>query len=78
MSASGPSGPLVLSSAVFFFVKLTFSKNTFRNNARIVSKLDPDQVRHFVRPDLSQYSLQRLSVDDTQRVNPINVSLNLQ
>ena len=33
--------------------------------------LDPDQARHFVRPDLDQNCLQKLSADDTsrQRVN---------
>ena len=35
------------------------------------NRLDPDQARHFVGPDLGPICLQRLSADDTsrQRVN---------
>ena len=31
------------------------------------NSLDPDQVRHFVGPDLGQNSLESLSADDTSR-----------
>ena len=64
MSASGPSGPLVLSSADFS--KSIFSKNSFRNAISVSNSLDPDQARHSVRPDLGPNCLQRLSADDTQ------------
>ena len=64
---------LLLSSAVFFFSKFTLSKNSFRNTIGVSNSLDPDQVRHFVRPDLGPNCLQRSSADDTsrQRVKPI-------
>ena len=35
-------------TSVDFFFKLTFSKNTIR----VSNSLDPDQARHFIRPDL--------------------------
>ena len=47
------------------FSKLTFSKNSFRNNIRVSNSLDRDQARHYVGPDLDPYCLQRLSADDT-------------
>ena len=56
---------LLLSSADFFSI-LTFSKNSFRNNIRIINGLDSDQDWHSVSPDLGQSCLQRLSAD---RVN---------
>ena len=31
------------------------------------NRLDPDQARHFVRPDLGPNCLQKLSADDTRR-----------
>ena len=49
---------------MFFFFKLTFSKKTFRNTIRVSNSLDPDQARHFVRPDLGPNCLQRLPADD--------------
>ena len=55
---------LLLSSADFFFSKLTFSKNSFRNTIRVSNSLDPDQDRHSVGPDLGSNCLQRLSADD--------------
>ena len=33
------------------------------------NSLDPDQARHFVRPDLGPNYLQKLSADDTSRQN---------
>ena len=33
----------------------------------MVNRLDPDQARHIVRPDLGPTRLQRLSADDTSR-----------
>ena len=56
-----------LSSAVVFFSKLTFSKNAFKNNTRVSNGLNPDQTRHFDRPDLGPNCLQRLPADDTRR-----------
>ena len=49
----------------FFFFESTFSKISFRNTIRLSNSLDPDQVRHFVGPDLGQNCLQMLSADDT-------------
>ena len=46
------------------FLKLSFSKNSFRNTIRVLNSLDPDQDRHFVGPDLDQNCLQSLSADD--------------
>ena len=50
-----------------FFSKSTFSKNSFRNTIRVSNRLDPDQARHFVGPDLGPKCLQKLSADDTSR-----------
>ena len=50
-----------------FFSKPSFSKDSFRNTIRVSNSLDPDQARHFVRPDLGSNCLQRLSADDTRR-----------
>ena len=52
-------------SSTDFFLKSMFSKNYFRNTIRVSNSLDPDQVRHFVGPDLGPNCLQRLSADDT-------------
>ena len=35
---------------------------------RVSNKLDPDQARHFVGPDLGPICFQRLSADDTRRL----------
>ena len=48
----------------FCFLKLTFSKISFRNTIRMSNSLDPDQARLFVGPDLGPNCLQRLSADD--------------
>ena len=49
-----------------FFSKSTISKNSFRNTIWVSNRLDPDQARHSVGPDLGPNCLQRLSADDTQ------------
>ena len=56
-----------LLSSAEFFSKSTFSNNSFRNTIRMSNLLDPDQARHYVRPDLDPKCLQRLSADDTRR-----------
>ena len=43
------------------FLKLTFSKNSFRHAIRVSISLDPDKSRGFVGPDLGPNCLQRLS-----------------
>ena len=50
-------------SADFFQNQFFFSKNS--NTIKVSNRLDPDQARHFVGPDLSPNCLQRLSADDT-------------
>ena len=47
--------------------KINFSKKSSRNTIRVSNSLDPDQARHFVRPDLGPNCLQRLSADNTDR-----------
>ena len=37
------------------------------------NRLDPEQARHSVGPDLDQNCLQRLSADDTSRRRVLNV-----
>ena len=46
-----------LSSADFFKIKL-YQKNSFRNTIQVSNRLDPDQVRCFVWPDLGSNCLQ--------------------
>ena len=41
--------------SVYFLSKSTYSKKSFRMSNR----LDPDQARHFVRPDLGPICLQK-------------------
>ena len=55
------------------FSRLTFCKKAFRNTIRVSNSLDPDQVQHFVGPDLGPNCLQRLSAEDTsgQRVKAL-------
>ena len=49
----------------WFFSKLTFSKNSFRNTIRVSNSLDPNQARSWnVGPDTGPNCLQRLSADD--------------
>ena len=41
------------------------------------NSLDPDQPRHFVRPDLDPSCLQRLSADNTSRqVEVVDIGVN--
>ena len=56
-----------LFSSANFFPKSTFLKNSFGNTIRVSNRLDPNQVRHFVGPDLGLICLQRLSADNTSR-----------
>ena len=44
-----------------------FLKKYFRNSISLSNILDPDQARHFVRPDLGPNCLQRLSADNASR-----------
>ena len=53
-------------SSADVFLKITFSKNSFRNTIKVSNSLNPDQARHFVGPDLDPNCLQRLSADDTK------------
>ena len=46
---------------IFFFKINFFQKNYFRNTIRVSNILDPNQVRHFIGPDLSQNCLRRMS-----------------
>ena len=39
---------------VWFFSKLTFSKNSFKHTIRVLNSLDSDQAQHSVGPDLGQ------------------------
>ena len=57
---------LFVFSSVDFFQTQLFSKNSFRNTIRVSNRLDPDQARHIVGPDLDPNCLQRLSADDTR------------
>ena len=50
-----------------FFFKIIYFENYFRNIIRVSKSLDPDQARHFVRPDLVPIFLQKLSADDKSR-----------
>ena len=49
----------------------TFSKFFYKNTIWVSNRLEPDQARHFVRPDLGPSCLQRLSADDTRRRRPL-------
>ena len=55
----------------WFFSKLAFWKNSFRNTIKVSTSFNPDQIRHFVGSDLCPNSLQKYSEDNTseQRVN---------
>ena len=48
----------------WFFSKTTFSKNYLSNIIWVSSRLNPDQVWHFVRPDLGPNCLQKLWADE--------------
>ena len=51
---------------MLFYRLLIFFQNSFRNTISVSNRLDPDQARSFVGPDLGPNCLQRLSADDTQ------------
>ena len=59
-------------SADIFFQNQLFRKISFRNTTRVSNSLDPDQARHFVRPDLDPNFLRNSSSEDSsrQRVKP--------
>ena len=44
-----------------------FKFNGLKNSIWVLNSLDPDQARQFVRPDLFQNCLQKLSVDNASR-----------
>ena len=48
-----------------FSPKINFFENSVRKTTRVLYSLDPDQVRTFVRPDLSPGCFKQLSNDDT-------------
>ena len=48
-------------------LKVNFVKNSFRNTNRVANNLDPNQARRFIRPDLGQNCLQRISAVNTSR-----------
>ena len=50
----------------FFFKIIFFFKNCLRNTIRESNSFDPDQDRHYVKPDLGPNCLQRLSADRWQ------------
>ena len=52
---------------LIFFFKSTFMKNSFRYIIWVSNRLDPDQARHFVGPDLDLNCLQKLSAEDIKR-----------
>ena len=41
------------------------------------NRLDPDQARHFVGPDLDPNCLQKLSADDTSRQQRLHVVVSM-
>ena len=58
---------MLLCRLLIFFFKINVFKNYFSNTIRVSNRLDPDQVRQYVRPDLGSNCLQRLLADDTGR-----------
>ena len=54
-----------LSSSNFF--KINFFKNYFRNTIWVSNRLDPDQVRHSVGPDLDPICLQKWAGDNSRQ-----------
>ena len=47
-----------------FFKNHLFQKSSFRNTIRVSNELDPDQLGHYVCPDLGKNCLQRLSTNN--------------
>ena len=56
---------LLMSSADFFFFKLTFSENSFRNTIRVSNILDPDQGPNCLRRQNSLLAKKELIVLNT-------------
>ena len=59
----------LLGNFTYFFVVCCcfFQNQLFWKISSVSNSLDPDQARHFVRPDLSPNCLQRLLADVTSR-----------
>ena len=55
---------MILLWPVDFFSKLTVSTNSFMEPIRVSNRLDPDQDRLLVGPDLGPNCLPWLSADD--------------
>ena len=55
---------VILLSSADFLLKLTFSKNSFRNTIRVSNNLDPVVDQHSVGSELDPNSLEMLSADD--------------
>ena len=53
-------------SSVDFFQNQLFRKN-FKITFKVSNRLDPDQARHLVGPDLGPNCLQRILAKDTSR-----------
>ena len=58
---------------LFFLKKINFCENSFKKTIIVTNSLDPDQVRHFVGPDLAQNCLQWLSADNTSRQKKVKI-----
>ena len=52
---------------LLIFFKINFFRYSFRNTARVLISLDPDQAQHFVGPDLGPNCLQRLHISGDMR-----------
>ena len=52
----------------------TFSKNAFRNTIWVSNRLDPDQARHIVGPDLGTICLQKLSANNIEPLSSCTTS----
>ena len=52
---------------LLIFLKLTFSKNYFKNIVKVSNSWDPDQAQLNVGPDLDPNCLQKLSAEDTSK-----------
>ena len=55
---------MLLLSFAGFFSKIIFSKSSFRNTINVSNGLDTDQDPQYIRPDLGQNCLQKLSADN--------------
>ena len=50
-----------------FFLQKFYQKYYKLETIKVSNRLDPDQARHFVGPDLDPNCLQRLSADNSSR-----------